>query len=51
MTNASSVIDQRLLAEAIDWPIDGCASAPTADLVLNQILFTLADHLGAAPLF
>jgi len=29
-------IDQRLLAEAIDWMIDGCISAPTAELVLNQ---------------
>jgi adenylate cyclase len=34
---ASSAIDRTLLAEAIDWLIDGCPSAPTADLVLNQI--------------
>jgi adenylate cyclase len=32
-----AVIDRKRLAEAIDWLIDGCASAPTADLALNQI--------------
>jgi|AraplaMF_Col_mMF_1032025.scaffolds.fasta_scaffold00062_24 adenylate cyclase len=32
----STAIDQRLLAEAIDWMIDGCVSAPTAELVLDQ---------------
>jgi adenylate cyclase len=32
----TSPIDQHLLTEAIDWMIDGCVSAPTAELVLNQ---------------
>jgi adenylate cyclase len=36
MTNHPA-IDQKRLAEAIDWLIDGCVSAPTADDALNQI--------------
>jgi adenylate cyclase len=36
MTKPPAVIDPHLLAEAIDWMIDGCVSAPTAELVLNQ---------------
>ena len=37
MTMIPAPIDQALLAEAIDWLIDGAASAPTADEALNQI--------------
>jgi adenylate cyclase len=37
MISHSAAIDQKRLAEAIDWLDDGCLSAPTADLVLNQL--------------
>jgi adenylate cyclase len=33
----TAAIDETLLAEAINWLNDGCPSAPTADLALNQI--------------
>ena len=37
MTTGPAAIDQKLLAEALDWLIDGCVSAPTADTALNQL--------------
>jgi adenylate cyclase len=37
-----AAIDRNLLAEAIDWLIDGCISAPTADRALNQLCGRLA---------
>src|SRR5690349_7256563 len=37
MTIRSQSIDQRLLAEAFEWMLEGAASAPTADIALNQV--------------
>lgn len=37
MTSSPAAIDQKRLAEAVDWLIDGCASAPTVDEAVNQI--------------
>jgi hypothetical protein len=35
MTTGPAVIDQKLLADALDWLIGGCVSAPTADFALQ----------------
>jgi adenylate cyclase len=37
MTFSPVAIDQKHLAETVDWLSDGCVSAPTADAVLNQV--------------